>query len=214
MSAALFLDRDGVINEKAPEGAYVTDWGGFRFLPGVLEALAAVRSRLPQVRVVVVTNQRAVALATATRADVDALHVRMTAEVRAAGGHIDAVEVCLHGIGECDCRKPALGLFRLAMAALPGIDLASSVMVGDSLIDMQAGNGLGVHTALVGEPSARATVRREAETRGVRVEVQGDSLAALVADGRILTWLGGTSGPGRGAGGMPDAMPVAEGSAR
>ena len=122
MSVGLFLDRDGVINAKAPEGRYITDWADFQFLPGVVGALARIRDVAPDAVVVVVTNQRGVARGAVASATVDDIHARMRDQLRAAGADVDAIEVCPHETGTCDCRKPALGLFRRAMADFPSID--------------------------------------------------------------------------------------------
>ena len=109
-----FLDRDGTINEKAPEGEYVTDPGGFRFLPGAEEAVRLLDAG--GWRVVVVSNQRGVALGRMTMDDVDAVNARM------AHLPIEAVYVCPHERGTCDCRKPGTGLFERARGA-PGYPL-------------------------------------------------------------------------------------------
>ena len=68
----VFLDRDGVLNEKMPEGSYVTSWADFQILPGVPEAIA--RLNRAGLRVIVVSNQRGIALGLYTAADVDAIH--------------------------------------------------------------------------------------------------------------------------------------------
>lgn len=142
-----FLDRDGTINEKAPggSGSYVTSWEQFRFLPGAIEAMELLRAA--GWRVVVVTNQRGIALGTMTRAQVDEIHRRM-----GVLAPVDAVYVCPHDNGECDCRKPGVGLFRRAQHNDPGIDFAHSVVFGDSKSDIEAGERLGARTVQVGAP--------------------------------------------------------------
>jgi D-glycero-D-manno-heptose 1,7-bisphosphate phosphatase len=189
MSAALFLDRDGVINVKPPEGAYVADWEQFEFLPGVPEALAQIRTRAPGTVIVVVTNQRGIALGTMSSDTVDEIHIRMRERLQAAGGSVDAVEVCPHAAGACDCRKPGLGLFMRALADLPSIDREAMVVVGDSYADIEAGFRLGARTCLVGPAARRLQVRREAREDAVRVDLEADSLADLVADPRFLAWI-------------------------
>src|ERR1700750_861845 len=92
--SAVFLDRDGVINRKRPEGSYVTSWGEFELLPGALEALALLaRADTP---VIVVTNQRGIARGRMTEADLDDIHARLRAAVSAAGGRLDAIYHCPH----------------------------------------------------------------------------------------------------------------------
>ena len=94
MNKAAFLDRDGVINVKAPEGQYVTRWEEVRFLPGV----AAAISRLNEsgFRVIVISNQRCVAKGLVTSAEVEALHRKISKELADLGAIIDAVYFCPH----------------------------------------------------------------------------------------------------------------------
>ena len=139
-----FLDRDGTINEKAPEGEYVTDPGGFRFLPGAEEAVRLLDAG--GWRVVVVSNQRGVALGRMTMDDVDAVNARM------AHLPIEAVYVCPHERGTCDCRKPGTGLFERARAELPDIRFAGAVVIGDAPSDIAAGEAIGARTYRVGAP--------------------------------------------------------------
>jgi D-glycero-D-manno-heptose 1,7-bisphosphate phosphatase len=92
-------------------------------------------------------------------------------------------------MGTCDCRKPALGMFWRALASHPDASAADSVMVGDSLSDMQAGAALGARTALVGDAHRRARVRAAAD-HDLRIDAEAASLADLVASGRLTDWLG------------------------
>jgi len=142
---AVFVDRDGVINEE--RRAYVTRWSEFRFLPGALDALVAL-SQTGQ-RVLVITNQSAIHRGLATHADVRRLHRRMVAAVTAAGGRIDGIYVCPHRPDEgCDCRKPRPGLL-LRAAAQHRLDLARCYLIGDKLTDIEAGLAVGCRCILV-----------------------------------------------------------------
>jgi D-glycero-D-manno-heptose 1,7-bisphosphate phosphatase len=137
----VFLDRDGTLNVKAPEGDYITSWERFEWLPGALEAVRVLTEA--GVRLVVVTNQRGIALGRMTEDDLSDIHGRMLDDVAAAGGRIDAVYHCPHEAGTCDCRKPLTGLFERARVEHPGLDFARSAMVGDSLSDMEAARRIG-----------------------------------------------------------------------
>ena len=97
-------------------------------------------------RVVVVTNQRGVALGRMTLDDVDRVNARM-AHLPIAG-----VFVCPHERDSCDCRKPGTGLFEQARAALPEIEFERSVVIGDAESDMLAGRAIGARTFRVGQP--------------------------------------------------------------
>jgi D-glycero-D-manno-heptose 1,7-bisphosphate phosphatase len=144
-----FLDRDGTINVKAPDGDYITSWEEFRFLPGAPEAIALLRDG--GWRVVVVTNQRGVALGRMTAADVEEIHRRMQETAP-----VDAVYWCPHDRGVCECRKPGVKLFADAARDFAGLDLASAVVIGDADSDMEAGRRIGARTIRVGEAEGRS----------------------------------------------------------
>jgi D-glycero-D-manno-heptose 1,7-bisphosphate phosphatase len=149
--ATVFLDRDGVLNEKMPEGLYVATWDEFRILPGVPEAIA--RLNQAGLQVIVVSNQRGIALGLYTAAGLDAIHSAFQRILSGHGAHIDAFFVCPHHADQCNCRKPLPGLFEQAAALFPTISAASSVMIGDSLVDMEFGRRLGMATILIeGKP--------------------------------------------------------------
>lgn len=142
---ALFLDRDGVIIENRMD--YVKSLGEVDFIPGALEALARI-SRHGE-RIVIITNQSAVGRGLLTSITLDAIHGYMLEHIRAAGGRIDGIYVCPHHPDDnCDCRKPAPGLLLRAAREL-GIDLSSSVLIGDNLTDVLAARAVGVKPILV-----------------------------------------------------------------
>jgi D-glycero-D-manno-heptose 1,7-bisphosphate phosphatase len=143
----VFLDRDGVLNEKMPEGSYVATWSKFHMLPGVGEAIA--RLNRAGLCVMVVTNQRGVALGKYTAADVEAIHAGFQELLNGYGAHVDGFFFCPHDKGECNCRKPLTGLFDQAVARFPEIEAESSAVVGDSLSDIEFGRRLGMRTVLV-----------------------------------------------------------------
>ena len=154
MVRAVFLDRDGVINKKPPEGHYVTRWEEVEFLPGAAEAVK--RFRQAGFLVVVVSNQRAVAKGLVTEEGLNSLHRRMWQELFGAGKGFDAVYYCPHDTDPpCRCRKPQPGML-LAAAEDRGIDLAASWMVGDSESDVEAGRRAGCKTIMIGAPEVRS----------------------------------------------------------
>ena len=147
----VFLDRDGVINRKMPEGEYVRSWSDFHILPGVPAAIA--RLNRAGLRVLVVSNQRGVALGHYTIDDVERLHQSLQKLLEAHGAHIDAFYVCPHDRGQCSCRKPLTGLYERARADFPAIDPRTSVMIGDSLSDLQFGIRAGMSTIFIAGPA-------------------------------------------------------------
>ena len=147
MKKAAFLDRDGVINKKAPDHGYITRWEDFEFLSGVPEAIA----RLNQAGflVIVVTNQRGIARSLFSLEALKRIHSEMTGKLAAAGSRLDAIYYCPHDIEPpCTCRKPAPGML-LTAAAEHHIDLHQSWMIGDSVSDREAGERAGCRTITI-----------------------------------------------------------------
>jgi histidinol-phosphate phosphatase family protein len=141
----IFLDRDGVINENRAD--YVKSWQEFHFLAGSREAIGQL-TRAGH-RIVVCTNQAAIARGLLAIETVEDIHRRMIAEIAIAGGKIEKVYYCPHGKDEdCACRKPKPGMLLRARDEL-GIDLHDAIFVGDSITDVHAGQAAGVRTILV-----------------------------------------------------------------
>ena len=156
----VFLDRDGVLNEKMPEGRYVASLADFHLLPGVAEAIG--RLNRAGVRVAVVSNQRGIALGLYTAADVNDLHSALQELLATRGAHVDGFYFCPHDKGQCNCRKPLPGLFERAVAEFPEITAATSVMIGDSLSDIEFGRRLGMLTVFIEGASGRQKPGSEA----------------------------------------------------
>ncbi|MBD3387539.1 MAG: D-glycero-beta-D-manno-heptose 1,7-bisphosphate 7-phosphatase [Candidatus Altiarchaeales archaeon] len=146
MNRAVFIDRDGVINEN--RNGYVNDWTEFNFIEGSVQAFKELAQS--DYKVIVVTNQAGVGRGRMKREDVEDIHARMLAEVEAAGGRIDAVYVCMHHPDEgCSCRKPGTGLVEMASETF-NLDISRSWFVGDHTKDIKAGRDSGCRTVAVG----------------------------------------------------------------
>jgi D-glycero-D-manno-heptose 1,7-bisphosphate phosphatase len=143
----VFLDRDGVLNRKQPEGAYVTSWEQFQWLPGAVEAIA--RMNRACMTVMLVTNQRGIALELYTDAQLEHIHINMRTHLAQYGARLDAIYYCPHDIGQCQCRKPDIGLFTQACKDFPQAAADNSVVIGDSLSDIQAGRRMGMKTIFI-----------------------------------------------------------------
>lgn len=182
MKPALFLDRDGVIIEN--RAAYVRSWEDVEFLPGALEALAALRAS--QYAIVIVTNQSAVGRGIITLAQAEAINRGVLDVIEKNGGRVDGVFTCPHAPGDnCQCRKPKPGLLLQAAEALD-LDLSQSVMVGDAVSDLLAGQSAGIRrTFLVktGRGAAQAKLPEAARLRPFQI---CDSLSDVVACMEIL----------------------------
>ena len=150
----VFLDRDGVINRKPPEGQYIGRWSDFHLLPGAESAIAAL-NRSGR-RIIVVSNQRGVALGYYTAADVRVLHDTLQEHLAPLGAQIDAFYFCPHDKNQCECRKPRTGLFEQAFRDFPEASAANSVVIGDSLSDIEAARTLGAPAIFIqGDPTTQ-----------------------------------------------------------
>jgi D-glycero-D-manno-heptose 1,7-bisphosphate phosphatase len=190
MNKAAFLDRDGVINQKAPtEDEYITCWEEMHFLPGVAEAIVLLNRA--GFRVIVVSNQRCVAKGLLTITELDSIHQRMCRELAGMGAQLDGVYYCPHEEQPpCGCRKPEPGML-FAAANEHEVDLASSWMIGDSETDVEAGRSAGCRTMRIvraatcadGRADACARSLLEAVQQILRLEVSTDSPARNVPSG-------------------------------
>lgn len=159
---AVFLDRDGTINE---EKHYLHRVEDFAFIPGVPQAIRRLNEA--GFLVVVVTNQSGVARGYFELSDVQALHEHVARQLAAQQARIDRFFICPHhpeaGRGalrrECDCRKGAPGMLLEAAGQLH-IDLQRSFMVGDKPADVEAGRRAGCTPLLVLTGYGADTARR------------------------------------------------------
>jgi D-glycero-D-manno-heptose 1,7-bisphosphate phosphatase len=172
----VFLDRDGILNEKMPDHRYVTRWEEFRVLPGVPEAVRRLNEA--GLRVVVVSNQRGIAKGLYTTADLEAMHAQFQRLLGREGARIDGFFICPHEENECNCRKPLTGLFGQAVARFPEITAATSVMIGDSASDVEFGRRLGMKTILV---DARDSAAQVAELADLRFGSLAEAVNAILA---------------------------------
>ena len=144
---ALFLDRDGVLNRRIA-GGYVTSPEALEVLSGAWSAARAARRA--GASVIIVSNQGAIARRVATESDVARVNAVLVDALGCRGVAVDAVYVCPHHPGAvdvadraCDCRKPAAGMLVAAAEDL-GLELGSSVMVGDKQSDAAAARAAGI----------------------------------------------------------------------
>jgi histidinol-phosphate phosphatase family protein len=172
----VFLDRDGVLNRQPPEGRFVTCAEELEMLPGVEDAVAAL-NRSGR-RVIVVTNQRGIALGLYSQDDLARMHAKLRERLAARGGHLDGIYFCPHDEGQCNCRKPLTGLFEQAFLDFPRARPENSLMAGDSLRDIEAGLRLGMRTAFI--TGDVETISADAERARMLAQVSVASLPELV----------------------------------
>jgi D-glycero-D-manno-heptose 1,7-bisphosphate phosphatase len=148
---ALFLDRDGVLNE---DHGYVHRWEDFRWVPGAKEVIGAF-NRAGWL-VFVVTNQSGIGRGYYTEEAMHALHARMTEDLARSGARVDAIYHCpQHPEAEVEAyrhpdppdRKPNPGMILRALAEWP-VDVERSILVGDKPADMEAAVRAGIRGLL------------------------------------------------------------------
>ena len=138
----LFLDRDGVINRQII-GGYVTKIEEFEFLPKVFEALEILSKKFEHI--FIVTNQQGIGKGIFTMDDLEKIHADMLEQISEKGGRIDKIYVAPNLESEHSInRKPQIGMALQAKKDYPNIDFSKSIMVGDSVLDMQFGKNAGM----------------------------------------------------------------------
>lgn len=159
----LFLDRDGVINVQLL-GDYVKNIAELELRDDFLNALPSLVGSFK--RFIVVTNQQGIAKGLCTAEMVAEVHAHLSKELSARGMNLDAIYVCPHLAGSgCACRKPELGMFHQALRDFPDIDIANSVMIGDSATDVIFGHKAGLETVFIGKitPDNRADIEKNSD---------------------------------------------------
>jgi D-glycero-D-manno-heptose 1,7-bisphosphate phosphatase len=179
---AVFLDRDGTINEQM---GYINHISRFQMLPGVADAIRRLNEA--EIPVVVVTNQSGLARGYFPAELLTAVHEKMVALLAEDGAHVDGIYVCPHHPEakkeeyrlNCDCRKPKPGLLLLAAAEM-GLDLARSVVVGDRWSDLKTAKAIGALPVLVLTGYGRGDAQYIGPTQEVQPAFVGVDLAEAV----------------------------------
>ena len=148
-SWTLFLDRDGVINRKL-EGDYVKTIEEFEFLPNSLKAIVAFSNYFH--KIIVVTNQQGISKKLMTEDDLSKVHNHLLKEVEKLNGRIDAIYHAPQLESENSImRKPNTGMAFLAQKEFPSIEFSKSIMVGDSISDMEFAKNAGMNSLFIGK---------------------------------------------------------------
>ena len=158
---AVFIDRDGTINVNVE---YLDDPDNFQMYPGVVEGVKKLTEN--GFKIIIITNQSGIARGYFTVETLKKIHERMLEEFYNKGVTIDAIYYCPHHPDDkCDCRKPNTLLFEKAIEDFD-IDGSKSYVIGDRMLDVEAGYRMGLKTILV--PENKEMVRREIEESEIR----------------------------------------------
>jgi D-glycero-D-manno-heptose 1,7-bisphosphate phosphatase len=147
----VFLDRDGTLNEELN---FIRTADELHMIPGAAAAVRMLNQR--GVITCVISNQSGVGRGYLKESDLIPIHHRLEEQLRNEGAHVDQIYYCPHhpteGMPpynvECDCRKPKPGMLKRGSKEF-NLDLSDSFVVGDSVVDIQAGNAVGATTVLV-----------------------------------------------------------------
>jgi D-glycero-D-manno-heptose 1,7-bisphosphate phosphatase len=165
---AVFFDRDGTLIEDV---GYLRSPGEIHLIPGAAEAVRLLNDR--HIPAYVVSNQSGIARGLFSEQDLVEIHRRLAEELAAAGAHIDRIYYCPHHPTEgrppynieCNCRKPGIGMLQHAAEDFQ-IALHRSFVIGDKLLDIQAGKAAGARSILVLTGFGRTSVQ-ECRNNGI-----------------------------------------------
>ncbi len=178
---AVFLDRDGTLNEDA---GYPGRFGDITIYPASFEAVRRLNEA--GLLAIVVSNQSGVGRGLFSEADVERIHEEMKTAFASRGARLDAFYYCPHFAGSadpvyaeaCECRKPKPGL-AYGAAEKFGIDLARSYMIGDKADDVVFARNIGAVSVLVLTGEGRAARRRLSLRGPAPGHVAGNVLTAV-----------------------------------
>ena len=143
----IFLDRDGVTNERPPKAEYVCRPEDFKWLDGAKEAIKKLNDA--GYFIIMISNQAGIARGVMTDEDFNDVQEKMASDLKEIGAHIDAVYYCPHGWdSDCDCRKPKPGMLYKAQKEY-SINLPECVMIGDDIRDIMTANNANMKGILV-----------------------------------------------------------------
>ena len=193
---AVFLDRDGVVNELVyHQEQEVIDSpftvGQFKLLPGVAKAIKSLHKA--GYLVILISNQPGMAKGQMTKETFEKIRKKMVTELGKVGAVLDGEYYCFHHPEaavkqykiKCDCRKPAPGLLLKAAQDMK-IDLGRSWMIGDNLSDIQAGKNAGCRTVLLGKMKCEVCrLMDEKNARPYNISSDLAEAAQYILDGRI-----------------------------
>jgi D-glycero-D-manno-heptose 1,7-bisphosphate phosphatase len=147
---AVFLDRDGTLNVSAPQGSYITSPAELRLLAGAARAVRALNEA--GLLVLVVTNQRGIALGTMTLVEVQVVNQALQRRLGRSRAWVDSFYVSPQDLRSCNCRKPAPELLQWADDNYPHQSPNRRVVIGDAGSEVQAGLSAGASPIRRGPP--------------------------------------------------------------
>ena len=156
----VFVDRDGTINENT---GYIKNPEDLVLYPKVSEGIRLLNKN--GYKVIVITNQSGISRGYFSEETLEKIHNKMKEELSKKDAFIDAIYFCPHHPDEnCKCRKPQPGLLKTAIKEFD-VDVSKSFIIGDRMLDIEAGNKVGCKTILV--PEKKEIVKNEMEKSNI-----------------------------------------------
>ena len=145
MEKVVFIDRDGTISRDSPD--HIKSWDEVHFFPNTKPGIKLLNDN--GFNIIIITNQSVIARGMVTKKELDYIHKKMVEELEAYGCKIFKIYYCPHHPDDgCNCRKPKPGLL-LKAAEENNIDTSKSYMVGDRMMDVEAGKKVNCKTVLI-----------------------------------------------------------------
>jgi D-glycero-D-manno-heptose 1,7-bisphosphate phosphatase len=180
MHLAVFMDRDGTINE---EMGYINHVDRFVLLPSAAAAIRRINES--GLKAVVVTNQSGVARGYFPKELINQVHQKMRDLLEEEGAFLDGIYTCTHAppskeeSGGCGCRKPKIGLMKQAAQEL-NFDLEKSYVVGDRFKDVEMARNAGAKAILVLTGYGKGELEFLGPSSKVQVDFVAEDLAEAV----------------------------------
>lgn len=172
----VFIDRDGVINRDSPD--YIKTRAEFHFLPGSLEAFRLLSEHL--YTAIVITNQSVIGRKLTSPEELQLIFEMMKQDIVKAGGLVTDIMFCPHTPSDhCQCRKPQPGMIFDAREKY-SIDLATSVMIGDSVKDILCAENAGVGRTVLVKTGNGLKAHAELSARGISPDYLAEDLLDAV----------------------------------
>ena len=153
---AVFIDRDGTINANI---GYINNLKDFKIYNGVAEGIKLLNQ--DGFKVIIITNQSGLARGFFTEEMLEKIHNKMKREISEKGATVDAIYYCPHHPDvKCSCRKPRTGLLEKAVKDFD-VDIDESFIIGDRMLDIEAGQGIGCKTVLVPENKEKVAIEMQ-----------------------------------------------------
>lgn len=170
----VFIDRDGTINVNVE---YLDTPDNFQMYPGVAEGIKKLQDA--GFKILVVTNQSGIARGFFTEETLNKIHERMKNELSEKNASIDGLYYCPHHPDDnCDCRKPKTAMFEKAIKD-HDVDVSQSFIIGDRMMDVEAGKKIGCKTILV--PERKKMVEIERKNSSVKPDYICDDFSSAVS---------------------------------